>query len=663
MKYINTILLFLLFINTPYAEKPLKLDSLKNVLAHLPVEGKSFTSDTLRVRVLCEMGEFERAVTLVKRINSDKFSSIAYNRIGKLMSSYKNFYRVGEILFKALFFAEKTKDDGLIAESHWNIGKNYYDLKKQILCREHATKAKTLFLKNKNYYGVLNSIKLMGNSYIDEKNNKKALEYYRLCMKLGNDYKINTFKPNLLGNIAIAYEQENMLDSAIIYNQKAIAEVDDNFPNNTVTKVSCLIELVFIYLLKKQFNKTILYGNKALNLCDKNNLNLKLFAHRVLYKGYAGNRQFESAYNNLIAYKELRDSLELIKQEQQVKAIKSDYENELVKNKLLLQDRALENKNFQRNFFALIGGVFLVVAIGFWITKNKIIHQKTEIEQQNIEINKVKNSLEELNGTLEEKVRSRTEELTNANIELQGKNAEIMKALVQGQTIERKRVAEELHDNIGSAISAIKWRLEALDGHNLTEKEQKVYAGILSMMSNVYSEIRLISHNLLPAELENNGIRGALQKLITDINLSQKIHFTLEADAQFSIDKKIELELYSVCLELINNILKHSQATEASIVLKKNNEAIILQVMDNGIGLSEIANYSTTMGITNITNRIDSIQGSVRVYQSGLFHQLDSFVEVQNTFSSQNDTPMNHQGLLWEIVIPENLKSSDLEVG
>jgi signal transduction histidine kinase len=661
MKQILTSILLLFFISTTHAQKPSKLDSLKNVLAHLPAEGKSFASDTLRVGVLCAMGEFENAVLSVQKMNNDKFASISYNRIGKLMSSNKNFYRVGEILFKALFFAEKSKDELLIADSHWNIGKNYYDLKNHNLCRQHSFKAKKLYLKNYNYYGVLNSIKLIGNSYIGEKENKKALEWYNLCMRLGNDYKINSFKPNLLGNIAIAYEQENMLDSAIIYNQKAIEEVNLNFPDNIVTKVSCLIEISYIYLLKKDLKTAIIYGQDALKLCDKNNLNLKSFAHRVLYKGYAGSRQFEPAFANLMAYKELRDSLELIKQDQQVKSIKSDYENELSKNKLLLQDKVIENKNFQRNFFAIVGAIFLIVAVGFWYTKNKIAQQKDEIELQNIEISKVKNSLEELNESLEEKVKIRTSELTQANLELQGKNEEIMKALVEGQTIERKRVAEELHDNIGSAISAIKWRLEALDGNNLTEKEQKIYVSILSMMSNVYSEIRLISHNLLPAELEKNGINGALQKLIDDINLSQKIHFSLVIDPEINIDKKVELELYSVCLELINNILKHSQATKASIVFEKRENSVLLRVSDNGIGINE-NNSASTMGMANISKRINSIKGTVRVLESCQF-QIDSPLEAEsNQPKEMNQSQTNPQGLLWEIEIPNNLKSIDLAI-
>jgi hypothetical protein len=57
MKSILATILLLFYISTTHAQKPSKLDSLKNVLAHLPAEGKSFAGDTLRVRVLCEMGE------------------------------------------------------------------------------------------------------------------------------------------------------------------------------------------------------------------------------------------------------------------------------------------------------------------------------------------------------------------------------------------------------------------------------------------------------------------------------------------------------------------------------------------------------------------------------------------------------------------------------
>jgi signal transduction histidine kinase len=138
--------------------------------------------------------------------------------------------------------------------------------------------------------------------------------------------------------------------------------------------------------------------------------------------------------------------------------------------------------------------------------------------------------------------------------------------LFEGQTLERKRVASELHNNLGSMLSAMRYRLQILDKEKLSSKEQKVYDSILEMMGTAYAEVRLISHNLLPAELEKKGLKGAIEKLIGDINLGQKLIIDLQMDDDIlPKNKRFELELYSICLELINNIIKHAEATQASV--------------------------------------------------------------------------------------------------
>lgn len=129
-------------------------------------------------------------------------------------------------------------------------------------------------------------------------------------------------------------------------------------------------------------------------------------------------------------------------------------------------------------------------------------------------------------------------ELQVANDELIMKNQEILEALTKGQTIERKRVALELHDNLGSTLSALKWRLETINGDNLNEKERKVYAGIVDMMKNAYAEVRLISHNMLPVELEERGLFEALNKFINDINISDKLNIKLVIDKKLIISDK-----------------------------------------------------------------------------------------------------------------------------
>ncbi|HAO49344.1 MAG TPA: two-component sensor histidine kinase, partial [Runella sp.] len=179
----------------------------------------------------------------------------------------------------------------------------------------------------------------------------------------------------------------------------------------------------------------------------------------------------------------------------------------------------------------------------------------------------------------------------------------------QGQTTERKRIAADLHDSLGSTMSALNWSLEAIDIKKLNPQEQEVYKHVKKTISQAHDQVRLLSHNLLPDEFEKQGLTEALRYLVRKINQNTTTHFSLEIAPQIGrFDKRVEFELYSICLELVNNILKHSKATHATIQLRVENQQLSLVVTDNGLGLFE--NTSDGKGLKNIKDRIESLGGA-----------------------------------------------------
>ncbi len=236
------------------------------------------------------------------------------------------------------------------------------------------------------------------------------------------------------------------------------------------------------------------------------------------------------------------------------------------------------------------------------------------IGNQKVIIENSKIDLERLNNSLEDRIRIRTAELSKANQELTNKNREITEALFRGQSIERKRVATELHDNLGGTLSAIKWRLEAINRDNFNEKENKVYDSILGMMQNAYTEVRNISHNFLPSEFEKYGLIGALQKLFNEINEDDRLSITFNlTTSDFQLSNNVSLEIYSVLMELLNNVLKYAHATKVIFTIRQVNTNLIISVEDNGIGIDLNLNLNLNtgygMGFKNIKERLDAING------------------------------------------------------
>ncbi|WP_435353914.1 tetratricopeptide repeat-containing sensor histidine kinase [Emticicia sp. SJ17W-69] len=620
-----------------HAQSNKKLDSLKKVLSKLPPEGRSFAGDTTKVRVLCEMGILsptgqenstlnlvEKAIVLSQKIKWNKGLANSYYRKGYLYASKNEDIKGIEYLFKSLAIAEKIKDSSIIAQNYQTLGdchSRLRDYKKAILYLNNAVNIYKKLNQIKNYLISLNNLGLV---YYDSQNYKTAMSYFNNCLELNKIYKIPNINIHFLVNLGSTHRFLKDYDKALKNLQKAknIQDSIKNYPN--FSKVMINIAIAEVWYYTNNFQKAIEYLSIAERLNSKGGTEVtEKYMYQVYYKVFKKLNNFQKSlyyYEKYIALNEMSTKQDFNKQ---VENMQFEYENEKKIGQINLLNQSLEKETLLKKIF-IGGAVFLLLfGIWFWWSNTQLSTKNKQIEKQQKEILIFNNKLEDLNKNLEVKVNDRTKELLEANEELSRKNEEILTALVEGQTIERKRVAIELHDNLGSMLSGMKWRLQALNKEKLSEKEQKIYEGILSMMGDAYSEVRLISHNLLPAELEKSGLKGALQKLINDINQSKKLNISLFFDDKnIKIDKKIELELYSISMEIVNNILKHAEATQASIKLCRQNGSINLQIIDNGKGISDKI-QANGVGLKNIKKRIEGLEGEVYINsQTGLGTQV-----------------------------------------
>ena len=192
-------------------------------------------------------------------------------------------------------------------------------------------------------------------------------------------------------------------------------------------------------------------------------------------------------------------------------------------------------------------------------------------------------------------------------------NEEVRSAHTDGQGAERKRIAYDLHDNLGGMVSAIRLTIEAMDASTFSQKEHEVYQHVLGMTRQAYNEIRLLSHNLQPDELEKFGLAQALQRLMAKLNNSQSIQFSLSMPPADRLAKDLEFNLYSICMELANNIIKHSQATEASFEFILRNGQMQVLVSDNGQGFIH-NNTSDGMGMRTVQERTEQMGGTLNIH-------------------------------------------------
>lgn len=203
-------------------------------------------------------------------------------------------------------------------------------------------------------------------------------------------------------------------------------------------------------------------------------------------------------------------------------------------------------------------------------------------------------------------------QLKDVNSSLTQKNKEIETALFKGQHLERKRVASELHDTLATKVSALKWRLEAIE-ENFVDENRVIIQNTIQSLEELYTDVRFISHNLLPEELERRGLKTALATLLEKLNRLNKTEFHLVFDGiDNSLEQTVQYEFYNIVLELCNNIMKHAQATNAYISISEINERLFLTVTDDGVGIKS-QKKAKGIGQSNIRNRIESLGGDLEI--------------------------------------------------
>jgi len=192
------------------------------------------------------------------------------------------------------------------------------------------------------------------------------------------------------------------------------------------------------------------------------------------------------------------------------------------------------------------------------------------------------------------------------------KQQALLIAITDGEEKERKRLAEELHDGIGAKLSGLNMSLEYLYEQTITD--QNLLKDISEGINETIDEIREISQNLKPSSLFSKGLNYTLLEYISHLNTKGKCLYNLYIeDIEKDISQELQLVLYRVISELLNNIKKHADATEASVqVLLTLEGTLQLIAEDNGKGF-DVENKKTGIGISNIESRIELYKGTLNI--------------------------------------------------
>lgn len=336
-------------------------------------------------------------------------------------------------------------------------------------------------------------------------------------------------------------------------------------------------------------------------------------AHLYLALLYKQGGEFPEAFAELNIYRKMHDSLYNKAKAQTIYQLDTKYrvaekDKTLAENQLLIfsQQAKLKEKNLWINSISI--GLLL-------LTASLILLYRNYKHKQSIAKGKL-NAMQQKQAII-----------------LQEKEIDLLKAMMRGEEEERKRIARELHDGIGGMLAAIKMNLVVLKPDK--QKTDADIETIVKIVENTANEVRRTSHNLMPEVLTKYRLDHAIIMYLENMQIPSQLQVDLQFHGDLhKLNKQVELIIYRIIQELVQNIIKHSKATKAEIQITQFENNVSIVVEDNGIGF-EPDEKNSGLGLQNLQFRVKALQGDIFI-QSNKGSLTTIFIEfdldkLQNT--------------------------------
>jgi len=435
-------------------------------------------------------------------------------------------------------------------------------------------------------------------STLIEENPEESKKYFKKAFDYNNkafDEKTFTTINNNLG--VLFSEKLNKPDSALFYFNK---NLDISIQKNDVNEI-CVnyINIAGAYYYKGEYREAIKLLNKANEIeLTEYKENTKCLIHHFLSYNYEALGDYEKAYYHLFEYKTIQDKINAELQNIKLSELQIFYETkekELENKALKNQNSLLESKRKINLLvvFVLIGVLISILVISLLSIKNAKKKQKIAEQEKLIEKQKLATTLKE-------------HELQNIDL------------MLESQENERIKMANELHDNLGSMLATLKLNFQNLkrQKEKLIDDENKLYEKTDDLIEEAYQKVRNMAHFKNSGIIGNEGLVPAVKKMADKMSVLNLLDINvIPFGLKDRLDNKLEVSLFRMIQELCTNIIKHAKANEVNIYLTQHNGTDInLIIEDNGIGFDlKTVKSSNGMGLKNIEKKVEQMGGTFSI--------------------------------------------------
>jgi two-component system NarL family sensor kinase len=554
-----------------------------------------------------QTGQVEKAVDYFKKgidmlsaesLNTEESKTKArlHNNLGGLLTNMGAYKKAAQQFEASITVREVIGDEAGKANSLLNLGFLFQKLENYQLAENHFRRSLEIFHKLDNKTGQGKCHNFLGNNYFFQKDYSQALYYYDQALAM-KEYLPPHDLMVVIRNKGSAFLELKQKDKALQDFIEGLKFFKEHREDRELASLQ--FEIGNVYFERSEYPSAIGHYEQSLELLDS--LQLPELESKVLYQlstAHTHLDDFERALRYKDRYVQLRDTLAGNIQD----ALNYQYNLETSEKENALLNLELERKQKRTmRTYGLIGFGVLWLLLGIAVmgvylhrSKRKVAESQLLLAEQN-----------------EQLVRREIDQL------LQEKELEATYARLEGQDIERKRIAEDLHDRLGSMLSTVKLYFAGLDSKiSAYQKENRDnLTRANTLLDEACEEVRRIAHNMQSGILSKFGLKAQLEALAGTIREANQLEVELSVHGfNDRLDSALEINLYRIIQELIANVLKHAKASKLSIQLNRFEDVINIIVEDNGKGFDpEQAGKKNGMGLKNVASRVHDLEGILHI--------------------------------------------------
>lgn len=421
-----------------------------------------------------------------------------------------------------------------------------------------------------------------------------AKQYLDSAVRYESLYPNPRVRMNILGGLGTYFDRVSGTDSAIHYTELAVETGRKHRDFYFLTEQA--INAANLHLRQNRVERAARLLNEALPHAEA------FRDFRMMSEAYEGLKRISEQrgdYRKALSLDELsdryRDSVSTAETANRILSLEARYESERKEKELSALRLSITEKQLdavRRNRMMTTGGlaaIGLVITLGLLYRNSK---QKRIISEKD----------------------SKLKADRIAFLESQ-QQVVSLQSMINGQEMERTRIAKDLHDGLGGLFSTLKMYFSTLlhDRQELEAEPLMKKSGELIQMAS--EEVRRIAHNMMPEVLLKIGLVQGVRELCAAISAGRLLQVSFQA---YGMDRRLdgptEVMLYRILQELLNNIMKHAQATEAIVQFNRNGQALNITVEDNGKGFKPGAREGYRhSGLDSVYSRVQSLKGQMTI--------------------------------------------------